>query len=373
MSFIINRRRRRFGVLALAFAIAFSAGTVACGDDGSADGSEAAGDDPCARNEAVGTITVVTGFDYAASPGILDPIVAEAEGYYDELCLDVAIQPGFAPQNHALVASGEAQFSNAGSFGEMVKANVDGDAGLVLLAHYGKTAIEALVVPADSDITELSDLPGHTLGIKGDLPFSLQSMLGDAGVDRASMDELLLDTYDPVAAFDLGVDALPVYKSNEPLQLDAAGFDYRVFDPLDYEVPSSFGLLVVGEQFKADHPEVVADFTRATLRGMAFAVEDPDAAVADVLALIDASESSILSDATEGPRWGVERELVVSLTPEGEGYGVVDAELLSAEIDSLTAVGVFDETPDWESMIDADLVTGLYDGGTEPAWEPYRQ
>ena len=71
------------------------------------------------------------------------------------------IQPGFAPQNHTLVAAGEAQFANAGSFGEVVKANVDGEAGLVVLAHYGKTAIEALVVPADSDIETLGDLPGH--------------------------------------------------------------------------------------------------------------------------------------------------------------------------------------------------------------------
>jgi NitT/TauT family transport system substrate-binding protein len=345
--------------------------TAACSDN--ADGGEASGD-PCERNAAVGTITVVTGFDFAASPGILDPIVAEAEGYYDELCLDVEIQPGFAPQNHTLVAAGEAQFANAGSFGEVVKANVDGDAGLVLVAHYGKTAIEALVVPADSPIQSLDDLAGTTVGIKGDLPFSLQTMIGEAGVERTSFDELLLDTFDPLAGFELGIDALPVYKSNEPIQLDNAGFAYRVFDPLDFDVPSSFGLLVVGEEFLADHPLVVEDFLRASLRAMQFSIDNPETAVQHAIDRIATNEGSFLGDYTEFPRWNVERQLVVDLTPEGEGYGQLDMARLGAEIEALTEVGVFDELPDWESMTAPDLISGIYDGGSEvPSWEPYEQ
>ncbi len=350
--------------------VAFALLTAACTDDG----SSAASDDPCERNAAVGTITVVTGFDFAASPGILDPIVAEAEGYFDELCLDVEVQPGFAPQNHTLVASGEAQFANAGSFGEVVKANVDGDAGLVVLAHYGKTAIEALVVPADSPIQSLDDLAGTTVGIKGDLPFSLQTMLGQAGVERTSFDELLLDTFDPVAGFDLGIDALPVYKSNEPIQLDNAGFEYRVFDPLESDVPSSFGLLVVGEDFLAENPLVVDDFMRASLRAMQFSVDNPEAAVQHALDRIATNEGSFLGDYTEVPRWNVERQLVADLTPSGEGYGQLDMDRLGAEVQALTDVGVFDSLPDWESMTAAGIADAIYDGGSEvPAWEPYQQ
>ncbi len=364
-----NSRRPRPLMVAIAVAV-LSLLAAGCTDDATAEGATG---DPCERNAAVGTITVVTGFDFAASPGILDPIVAEAEGYYDELCLDVEIQPGFAPQNHTLVASGEAQFANAGSFGEVVKANVDGDAGLVTLAHYGKTAIEALVVPADSDIESLDDLSGKVVGIKGDLPFSLQTMLGQAGVERSSFEELLLDTFDPLAGFELGIDVLPVYKSNEPIQLDNAGFDYRVFDPLEADVPSSFGLLVVGEEFMADNPDVVSDFMRASLRAMAFSVDNPDVAVQHALDRIATNQGSFLGDFTEVPRWQVERELVVSLTPEGEGYGQIDADRLGAEVAALTEVGVFETEPDWRSMIAPDVVDELYDGGTEVAWEPYQE
>ena len=347
------------GVLAAVTALLVLA---ACGgsDGDTADGAPA---DRCERNSAVGTITYVSGFDFAASPGILDPIVAEAEGYFDELCLDVVIQPGFAPSNHALVASGGAQFANAGSFGEVVNTNVSGEAGLVAIAHYGKTAIETLIVPADSDIETLDDLSSRLVGIKGDLPYSLQSMIGLAGVERSSFDELLLDTFDPVAGFDLGIDALPAYKSNEPLQLDAAGFDYRTFDPLDFDVPSSFGILVTSEDFLADHPLVVQDFLRASLRAFAFSVENPEVAVGHALdAIAGGDNPAFLGDYSEIPRWNVERQLVIDTTPDGQGFGVLDEAKLEAEIEALTSVGVFDELPDWQSMIELDLAQDLYDG-----------
>src|SRR5690606_2373597 len=72
----------------------------------------------CAANEAAGTIDYLTGFDYAATASILEVIVAADAGYYDALCLDVAIAPSFSVTNFPLVAANEAQFSSAGSFSE---------------------------------------------------------------------------------------------------------------------------------------------------------------------------------------------------------------------------------------------------------------
>ena len=173
----------------------------------------------CEANQAAGTVTYVTSFSFAATAAILDPIVADAEGFFAEVCLDVEIVPGTAPANAALVAEGQAQMSSAGSFGELVNNNVNGGADLIAVAHYGKTAIEGLVIPADSPVDPddlAGTLPGTVMGIKGDIPYSLQAMLGLLGVERGTFDEPLLDGFDPIAHLDLGIDALPVYKSNEP-------------------------------------------------------------------------------------------------------------------------------------------------------------
>lgn len=385
------RRRPRSAWSPVAGALAAAVLLVGCGgdaadDDGAADtgagaattvagavgGDEAAAggidEARCEANRAAGTITYISSFDFAAAASILDVVVADAEGYFDELCLDVEILPGFAPANGALVAEGRAQLSSAGSFGELVNTNVQGDADLVAVAQYGKTAIEELIVPADSDIVELTDLPGHTVGIKGDLPYSLQTMLGRAGVERGSFDELILDGFDPVAHLELGIDALPVYKSNEPAQLDAAGVEYRVFDPLEYDVPASFAVIFTSRSFLDAHPTAVQDFLRAAFRGFRFAVDDPEAAVAHAFERIDAAGNpNFFSTEGEGFRWVTESGLVLETTPDGEGPGLLAMDRLGAEIEALTDVGVFTEPPDWQAMAAPDVAAALYDG-TDLRW-----
>lgn len=367
----MNRRRL---TRALPLLLTLTLVTGACGDDGTDQAAPStvaptlSGEARCQANRDAGTITFVSSFDFAAAATILDVIVADAEGWFEELCLDVDIKPGFAPANGGLVAGGQAQISSAGSFGELVNTNVQGDADLVAIGQYGKTAIEELIVPADSGIEELTDLEGKTIGIKGDLPYSLQAMVGKEGVDRSSFDERLLEGFDPVAHLDLGIDALPVYKSNEPAQLDAAGVQYRVFDPLDYDIPASFGVFFTSRSFLDEHPTAVEDFLRAAFRGFAFAVEDPETAVGYAFERIDAAGNpNFFSTEGEGFRWITESDLVLATTAEGEGPGLVDTDRLGAEIELLTEVGVFDELPDWSSMVDATVADGLYDG-TEVVW-----
>ena len=86
---------------------------VACGsDDGGAGGERddhpaadavagevtAAGIPPerCDANKAAGTITYLSGFDFSASASIVEVIVAEHKGYFDDMCLDVELKPSFS-------------------------------------------------------------------------------------------------------------------------------------------------------------------------------------------------------------------------------------------------------------------------------------
>ena len=319
----------------------------------------------CETNRDAGTLTFVTGFDYAAAAGILDAIVAEAEGYFEELCLDVEIQPAFAPANGALVIGGQAQFGSSGSFGELVNNNLAGEGELVGLLHFGRTAIEGLVVPEGSGIESFGDLCGNLVGIKGDLPYSLQAAVGLEGVERDCFDEILLDGFDPVAHLDLGIDALPVYKSNEPYTLDNEGIEYTLLDPLDFDVPSSFAVHFTTQSFLDENPTVVEDFMRAVIRGYEFAAENPDEAVQHAFDLINAAGNPLFfAQETERFRWGVESGIVEELSPVGSGTAIPDLERLGAEIQALTDAGVFDELPDWQSMVSTAIAESLYDGET---------
>ena len=120
---------------------------------------------------------------------------------------------------------------------------------------------------------------------------------------------MLLDGFDPKVHLQQAIDALPVYKSNEPGQLDRAGIKYKLFDPSDDGVPGTFGILYTSEQFLDDHPTAAQDFVRASLQGMADSLADPAAAVAASLALIKAGgNKNFLSDEGETFRWQVESQ-----------------------------------------------------------------
>ena len=68
------------------------------------------------------------------------------------------------------------------------------------VADYGKIPIEALLVPDDGKITELTELKGKTIGVKGDIPPSIVAMLANAGLQRGTdYKEVLLDGFDPQA------------------------------------------------------------------------------------------------------------------------------------------------------------------------------
>ncbi len=352
--------------------LAVGLAVAGCGDDSSTESdvtsSDEAAADRCEVNRDAGTITFVTGFDFAAAAGIAEIIVADAEGYFEELCLDVEIQPGFAPSNGALVIEGQGQFGTAGSFAELVNTNLAGEGDLVAVLHWGRTAIEAIVLPEGSDVTSFDGLCGGLVGIKGDLPYSLQAAVSLAGAERGCFVETLLEGFDPIAHLDLGLDALPVYKSNEVNTLDASGVAYTLLDPLDFDVPSSFAIPFTTQSFIDSHPTVVQDVVRALIKGYETAASDHEATIDAAFQHIDAAGNPLyLAREAEMFRWNIESGLIAELARDGEGVGVPDSDLFGAEMEAMVNAGVFAEMPDWESMVNVDIASGLYDG-TQLAW-----
>jgi NitT/TauT family transport system substrate-binding protein len=235
------------------------------------------------------------------------------------------------------------------------------------VADYGKTPIEALVVRAESTITTLQDLKGKTIGVKGDLPPSLVAMLSQAGLQRGKdYKEVLLDGFDPVAQLKTNIDALPVYKSNEPGQLDRAGVKYRLFDPVDYGIPGTFGLIYTTPSFLAQHPTAVQDFVRAAFKGYSDAVADPPGAVAIAVKEINAAgNQNYLSAEGETFRWQQESAVVAKGTAPGTLPGLIDPGVFAAEEAAYTKAGIFPHgAPSTDGTYDAGVAAGVVQGTT---------
>jgi ABC-type nitrate/sulfonate/bicarbonate transport system substrate-binding protein len=297
-------------------------------DSGAASGAtavvagEAFPDDRCEANRAAGTIRYNTGFDYAAAASILEVVVADEKGYFDALCLDVEITPSFSTANYALVASNEIQFASAGNFSELATQSVANEADLIALSVDGHVAIDVLMVKP-SEVTSLEDLRGATIGVKGALPPAIAVMLQqEAGlVEGTDYTTVLLEGFDPTAHWEVpGVVAVPGWRSNEPGALDRAGIEFDVYDPADFGIPGSFGLVYTNRAFLTEHPTAAEDFMRATMRGLADAIADPAAAAAIAVERINGNGNpNFLSPEGETFRWTTDATAIAEQTPEGPG------------------------------------------------------
>lgn len=325
----------------------------------------------CEDNRAAGTITYLTGFDFAAAASMVDVFVAEQRGYYDDLCLDVEVVPSFSTANYPLVASGEAHFASGGSFSEVLNFAAANDADLVALVVEGRFPIDALI--AKPGVAEsLEDFEGQTIGVKGAIPPSVAAMLASAGlVEGVDYDTVLLDGFDPVAHIALdGIVAFPGWKSNEPGALDRADIDYELFDPIDYDIPGSFGVIYTSRDFLDEHPTAAQDFVRATLRGLAEAMADPEAAAQAAFDLAEAGGNPMfLSAEGETFRWETDAALLDESYGDDVTYGVPDVELLHAEVDAYAEVGLFgDELPDVDAAVEVEVTAGVYDDDGAVIW-----
>ena len=327
--------------------------------------------DRCEANKAAGTINYLSGFDFSASASIVDVLVAKQKGYFAALCLDVNVKPSFSTDNYPLIAANEAQFASGGSFSEVVDYAGRNDAGFVALAVEGRTGIDALIVK-DGQTNQLSDLKGKTIGVKGAITPSVAAMLKKAGLTEGTdYQTALLDGFDPKIHIAIPeIVGFPGFKSSEPLQLKAAGIPFKLYDPADYDIPGSFGVLYTNATFLNKFPTATEDFMRGAMNGLADSLADPEAAAKIAVDLINANgNASHLSPDSELARWSVESKLIGGSTASALPIGVPDPKLLRNEVNTYTDIGLFDgQVPDITTILNTTLVKSVYDDNKKVIW-----
>lgn len=326
----------------------------------------------CEANRAAGTVTFLTGFDYAAAASIVEVITADSLGYYDELCLDVEVLSSFSTANYPLVAGGQGQFASGGSFSEVVAFSLAAETELVVVTVAGRTPIDTLLVKPEVGDTA-ADLAGTTIGVKGKLPASIEVMLLENGlVDGDDYDTVLVDGFDPVAHFAIpSISAVPGWKSNEPGRLEREGVEFTALDPTEAGVPGSFGAIFTTRSFIDEHPTAAEDFVRATLRGLAAAIDDPAAASAAAVELVEeGGNPNFLSLEGEVFRWEVEADLIASTTPTATAPGSLDLDGLRTEVGAYADVGFFGDVdvPDPADFADTSLAAAVTGPDGQVTW-----
>ncbi len=309
----------------------------------------------CAANRAAGPITYLTGFGWQASVGILDPVAALAQGFYQQLCLNVHLKPGTGDPTSSsqLVAAGRATLGELGSASDAITAAAGG-IPIEAVATYGNTTANTLLTMAS--VTNLRQLDGKTIGYKGAMPPLITAMLVKAGVNLKTVREVSVG-YDPTVLPRGQVQGLTAYKSNEPLQLRDEGYHIREWDPGSFGLHGTFNVLDVNHAWAQAHPSALRDFLRATFHAFYWCQAHAPSCVRDAAryqAGYDVSQNL--------QRWRVESaEVTANLLP-GHGVGFEDLSQWQPEYHLLLAYHLIAHPVDLAALIDPSYVDAIYRG-----------
>src|SRR5712672_2790780 len=232
------------------------------------------------------------------------------QGFYRAGGLDVTIREGGPDIDVAeTVASGKADFGvcNASVLREWTVGR-----RLVVLAAIFQRSPAVILVARRADIGNVSELRGRTLM---DTPGSdeIAAMLKREGVDYAALPRVAHEG-NPRDLLAGRADAMVAYSTSEPFVLEQLGAAYRTFSPGDYGIDFYGDNLCTSEAELKAHPDRVAAFRAASVKGWAYALAHKEATVDLILKTysVKKSREALLFEAAH-------TELLVGRDPGGIG------------------------------------------------------
>lgn len=326
-----------------------SDGAPDTGADGGNTGSDSAPDAGGATSEAPdGPEPGLTiGLTYTPDVQFAPFYVAEQRGYFEDAGVDVELRHHGASEGLFTAAlTGQEDLVVAGG-DEMLQAVAEG-ADLVTTATLYQDYPVALVVPEDSVIDTLEDLPGHTVGVPGEFGqtwFGLQVLLDQLGEAAEEVDVETIGFTQVSAVASGQVDAVMGFVNNEPVALERQGTPTRTIG-LGDDVPLvGIGLIATGQALE-DDAEAVQAVTDAVLRAVTDIVADPQVAV-------DAAAEYVPDLTTEEARTAAlaTMEATVPLYGTGEQIGAVDAQRWAAMSEFMAEQGLIPQQVDTEQLL----------------------
>jgi len=207
------------------------------------------------------------------------PFYAAVEkGFFEEYGIELEFDYSYETDGVALVGANEIQFSVVS--GEQVPiARAEGLPIVYVMAWYEKYPI-AVISKTEQNVKIPQDLSGKRVALPG--PFGanyvgLRALMGEVGLQESDiiMESVGFNQVEVLATDNTEV--IVGYSANEPIQLKAQGYDLDVILVSDYLDLVSNGL-ITNEITIAENPELVERFVSAILKGIQFAVENPEEA-----------------------------------------------------------------------------------------------
>jgi NitT/TauT family transport system substrate-binding protein len=198
---------------------------------------------------------------------------ALAKGYYRDEGLDMTILPGGPYISvEKQVSAGSAQFG-MGSSDKVLESNAEGQT-LVAVGATMQHDPQGIMVRKDSPIHTFADLNGHSIAIKVG-----ESTWFEFVVKRFQLNNVhVVPSMMNVANFVADPQYIQqAFATSEPFFAHQAGVETRVLLVSDAGY-SPYRVMYTTREYVQKHPEIVAKFVRASLKGWKDYLNDPTAA-----------------------------------------------------------------------------------------------
>jgi len=203
------------------------------------------------------------------------------QGYYAAEGLEVTVLEGDAEHPPIpAVLSGRAQYGVGDA--EVLLARLQG-APVVVCAAIFQHSPYVLLSRRDRGIFTPSDLVGARVMVSNDQGAAqVFALLHREGIDIADV-RFLPHSWKLADLIEGRVDAISAYASVEPFQLRARGYEPALLRTSDYGIDFYGDTLFTTEAEIAAHPERVAAFKRASMKGWSYALQNVDEVVESIL------------------------------------------------------------------------------------------
>lgn len=321
---------------------------------------------PCP--DGLQAITFQAGFLPQGNISFAAAYIAKEKGFFEDVCLDVTIEhasPGSGEQWQRL-AGKDIEFTTDPAESFVNRINGTPDLPFRSVAVFGHEGDHALMVLADSGIESIADVRGLKVGYKGSetTPPWLLAMLAAEGLAIDDVDIVQVGFDARVLLPDYGegrVDALQVFKSNEPDTLRRAGVDVIVFKPEDFGVHFLGQTYVTHTDYIRDDPEMVRNFVRATMKGLAYALDPANTDEVTDIIMIYAGEDAD-RDHNEFI-WQTEIQYVQAASTNEVGLGWASDDEWTTMMDYMVSFGSLEAPLEISAFWDGQFVESVSDGG----------
>ncbi|MFE3838691.1 ABC transporter substrate-binding protein [Pseudogemmobacter sonorensis] len=243
--------------------------------------------------------------------------VAQEMGFYAEEGLDVTLNYSKGSSDAARqLAAGNVDWGIFSAAATMQAVQRGFALKAIMQIYYPDTF--DIVVPQDSPVQTMADMKDKTIGVSdlagGEVPMVRASIVESGLVEGADVRMVIAGEGDPTTIRSFQEDRIQAYAGakRDLLLIPAQGIETRSITPAAIAAFPGDALSVRAETFEQD-PELLVRFTRATLKGWAWGMANPDETFE--LLRTEYAAASLGDNPVAGPFW----ELVQTYYTAPEG------------------------------------------------------